>query len=103
MHAGVLRCIVWAVEDKTEQHAACVASYVITIAWDRGSGSAAVRSVELLRRSKLPPHAVRVPSFNLTPTPDHMLRFETVEPALMHAFEGSHRLVCRWWCRLRTT
>jgi hypothetical protein len=54
----VLRCVLWAAEDKTEQRAACVAIYVATLTWDSATEAGTVRSVALLRRSKLPPHAV---------------------------------------------
>ena len=56
---GILRCIAWTVEDKTEGHPARCASYQISLAWDERAGTVTAQSVELLRRSKLPPHAVR--------------------------------------------
>ena len=56
--AGVLRCIAWAVEEKTDGQPARCASYMLTLAWDERNGAATACSVQLLRRSKLPPHAV---------------------------------------------
>ena len=58
--AGVLRCMAWAVEDKADGQPARCASYLITLAWDERAEAVTAHSVELLRRSKLPPHAVSI-------------------------------------------
>lgn len=65
--AGVIRCIVWTIQGKSAQHAASCDIYAIALRHDESSGRLAVLDEQLLKHSKIPPHAVR-PSFSLWPS-----------------------------------